>query len=122
MHEAAIAQGILETALRALPASADGKSPRSGRVRVVRVVAGVFSGCERESLAMYFSAMIPGTPLEGAVLEIERRPAKLICCACGYERPFHDAGDFAANCERCGQANRMEGGNELFLESMEVDE
>jgi len=116
MHEAAIAQGILDMAMRALP------SPSSPRVRVVRVVAGVFSGCERESLAMYFAELSKGTPLEGATLEVVSKPARLICRQCGLARDYHDTGDFAANCERCGGANRMEGGNELFLESMEVED
>ena len=115
MHEAAIAQGILDTASRALPAS-------SSRVRVVRVVAGVFSGCERESLAMYFAELSQGTALEGASLEVVRQPAKLICRACGHARDYHDTGDFVTHCEHCGGPNRMEGGNELYLESMEMDE
>ena len=119
MHEAAIAQGILDTASRALPAVA-GVPLR--RVRVVRVVVGVFSGCERESLTMYFAELSQGTPLEGASLEIVRQPAKLACRECGHERPFHDDGDFATNCEHCGGPNRLEGGNELYVESMEIDD
>ena len=115
MHEAAIAQGILDTAVRALP-------PPGPRVRAVRVVAGVFSGCERESLTMYFAELSQGTPLEGALLEIVRRPAKLTCRACGHQRDYYDDGDFATHCKRCGEANRMEGGNELYLDSMEVEE
>ena len=123
MHEAAIAQGILDTAVRALPVGLQPPS-RGGRpcVRVVRVVAGVFSGCERESLAMYFAELSKGTPLDGASLEIVRQPARLVCRECGHDRPFHDDGDFATNCDRCGGPNRMEGGNELYVESMEVEE
>jgi len=114
MHEAAIAQGILDTASRALPASS--------RVRGVRVVAGVFSGCERESLAMYFAELSHGTPLEGATLEVVSKPARLICRQCSFARDYHDIGDFATTCEHCGGDNRMEGGSELFLESMEIYE
>ena len=120
MHEASIARGILDTAARALPSPADGQPPR--RVRGVRVVAGVFSGCERESLEQAFAAVTAGTVLEGATLEIVRRPARLICRACGFARDYNDTGDFAATCEHCGGQHRMEGGNELFLESMDVEE
>jgi len=115
MHEASIAQGIRDATMRALP------SPFS-RVRGVRVVTGVFSGCERESLTMYFTELSKGTPLEGAELEVVRQPARLICQACGFTRDYHNTGDFAIQCERCGEANRLEGGNELYLESMEIDE
>jgi len=92
------------------------------RILKVTIVTGVFSGCERESLEMYWGELSKGTLAEGAALEVIRQPAKLVCKACGHSRDYNDDGDFAVDCEKCGGPNRMEGGNELYLDSMEVDE
>lgn len=114
MHESAIAQGILDTILAALP-------PGEKRITRINVVTGVFSGVERECLAMYMTELSKGTPAQGAELNVDRRPARLICRECSHAEDYDNTGDLAINCTRCGGVNRMEGGNELYVDTIEVN-
>ena len=87
MHEAGISQGLLQAALNALPAEG-----RDG-MKIVRltVVAGVFSGVEKECLAMYMEGLSKGTPAEGAELELKIMPAFLVCRDCARRVAYDEA-------------------------------
>lgn len=115
MHEASIAKGILETALAALPQG-------QRRITAIRVVAGVFAGVERESLELYFQELSQGTAAQGAKLEVTHPPAHLVCTACGHSVCYSNEGDLPVNCAQCGASNKLEGGSELYLDTMEVEE
>jgi hydrogenase nickel incorporation protein HypA/HybF len=115
MHEASIAKGILETAAAALP--------RPGaRITRITVVAGVLTGVQTESLELYFAELSKGTVAQGAALHVKRPPARLVCTECKNQTPYENDGDLAVRCARCGGNNRLEGGEELFIESMEIEE
>ena len=88
----------------------------------VTVVAGVMAGVEKESLELYFTELAKGTPAEGAELGLKRAAAKLVCVQCGGRTEYDNQGDLAVQCTLCGGNNRLEGGNELYIESMEIEQ
>ncbi len=115
MHEASIAKGILETAAAAL-------AKPEAKITQITVVAGVLTGIQNESLELYFAELSKGGVAQGAALHLKRPPARLVCAGCGNETPYRNDGDLAVRCLRCGGNNRLEGGDELFIESMEIEE
>ena len=114
MHEARIAQGLLESALAALP---------PGKVKILKMVvtAGVLSGVEKECLSMYLAELGRDTPSEGAELELRISPARLVCRSCGLSTDYDASGPVLVLCSRCGKPNSLQGGqDEIILESLEV--
>jgi len=114
LHEAAIAQAVLDAALGALPAA-------ESRVTGITVVAGVLAGVEEECLTVYFSELCKDTAAEGASLQLVTEPACLICRKCGSRADYAGDGRLALECSVCGGANRLEGGKSLYLDSIEVE-
>lgn len=136
MHELSLAHSIGEIAVRTLreemqteelrreesrPADeADGVSLRVGKVRV-RV--GDLSGVDPEALAFCFE-VVRGEWVETAeaVLEIQRRPARVRCLECGRESDLTlDAPSEDGLCEGCGASRReVVGGRELEVFGVEL--
>lgn len=114
MHEASIAQGILDVALGALP------DPHPKITRIV-LVAGVLAGVEKECLTAYFDELARGTAAEGASIEIKREPASLICRTCGAITEYNGAGPVEVTCARCGGPNGLQGGGALYVDSLEIE-
>ena len=114
MHEASIAQGIIDVALKALP----GKDTRIVRIAVV---AGVLTNVQAESLEFCFTQLSRGTPAEGAALEVRKSPAKLICRKCRTSDDFDGTGPVETHCAKCGGPYELEGGGELYVDSLEVE-
>ncbi len=115
MHEASIAQGVLDTALAALA----GKGHSIARIKVV---AGVLASVESSALQLYFGELSKGTAAQGAELEVLHQPATLTCRDCGHSTAYNNYGDFAVVCPKCKGPNSLTGGNELYIESMEIEE
>lgn len=113
MHEAGIAESMLGVVLKALP-QADAK------VTKVRVVAGALSGVVAESLAAWFEIIGRGTAAEGAAVEVRHKAASLRCPGCGYAGDFDGSGPVEPACPRCGGTVRLEGGADLYVDSIEV--
>jgi hydrogenase nickel incorporation protein HypA/HybF len=114
MHELAIAQNIVEIVHGAVPGH------RLGAVRSVRIDVGGFSGVVPESLEFSFEAIVSGTPMETARLDIHRVPVVMRCSACGRdferEEPFF-------TCPGCGGIRlRMVSGSELQVKEVELDD
>jgi len=108
VHELSIAQSILagtRTALTPYPGA---------RVERVRVAVGELTAIEPELLRFAWEALLDGTPDAGCVLDVEWRPARQSCPACGVPRQRPEHGWLMA-CEECGGALRIEGGQELDL-------
>jgi hydrogenase nickel incorporation protein HypA/HybF len=110
VHELAIAESIVEQISERLP---------DANIRAVRLRVGELSGVEQSAISFCFELATEGTPLAGAVLEIERVPASCRCEACGQVfRPY----DQVPLCE-CGSASvTIVAGDELQIESVEVIE
>ena len=112
MHELSITQSILnivnEHAQRAGAAS----------VTAIHLTVGELTGFIDDSLQFYFEMLSPGTPAEGATLNIIRVPAVVRCRSCGFE--FHLEG-LQWTCPRCqtigGDVLR---GREFQVDSIEV--
>lgn len=112
MHEISIARHVVDHVVRSVdPNELD-------RVAAVRLRIGDMSGVVADSLEFCFSAIVQGTPLEHARLEIESRPFVIQCRTCG-ERSTNELG--LAVCERCGSGDtHVDSGMELDIVSLEL--
>ena len=111
MHELSVASAIVDTAIR----HADGR-----RVTVVSVCAGQLRQVVPESLAFYFEHVARDTVCDGARLELEVVPARLLCDACAHDWQLDQA---VFRCPACGGGEvRVSSGDELEVESIEIEE
>lgn len=109
MHELSLMTNLLDAA-----AATAGGAP----VCALRVRVGPLSGVVVDALRFAFEALSPGTPAEGARLDIEETAPRFHCPRCGadYATPV---GSY--DCPSCGSAGgELRGGNELELVSIEV--
>lgn len=109
MHELSLMSNLLDDAV-----SAAGGAP----VCALRIRVGPLSGVVVEALRFAFEALAPGTPAEGARLELEETSPAFHCPRCGadYAAPV---GEY--HCPACGAPDgELRGGNELELVSIEV--
>jgi|SRR5581483_3458833 len=111
MHELSIATAVVETALR----HAEGR-----RVSAVTVRTGALRQVVPDSLRFYFEIVARDSACEGARLDIEEVPARLLCAACDLEwQPSFPS----FRCERCGSGGvEVVAGQELEVEYIEVEE
>lgn len=115
MHEAAIAQGVIDEVLRLRD---DGVW--SGRLVEVRLRIGKLTAVVPEYLAFCFEAMTVDTPLEGVDLSWEDVPVQGICHACGETSQFDKIGFL---CLSCGSPDvEISQGRELLIDSLEVSD
>ena len=113
MHELAVTQSLVELAVR--------KANERGAQRVtdLNLVIGRLASIVDDSVQFYFDEVSRDTLCEGAQLHFKRVPARLLCldCQCVYE-----LGRDMAPCPHCGSARlRVVGGDEFYLESIEVE-
>lgn len=113
MHEMSMAQSILQAALAEL------KKHPAARLKTARVVVGEQRAVAPDTLRFAFGALARDTAAQGARLAIERRPAAARCRRCGW------TGAIAIPRYACGACRggelEMTGGDELYLESLEVE-
>ena len=110
MHELAIAQSVVESVLA-----------RTGdqRVMVVRLRIGRLAGVVRDAFEFSFELATAGSPIEGAVLEIEEPEGLLKCRRCDRVSARND---LILLCE-CGSADvEVISGRELEIVSVRVAE
>ena len=113
MHELAIAEGIIETAVPA--------AERSGAKRILEIrlkvgaLSGVFPECVRECL----DELSKGTIAEGARLVIEPVPITIRCRGCGVVSQIERS---QFKCPVCGSDDfEITGGREYFVDTLEVE-
>ena len=109
MHELSLMSNLLDHAV-----AAAGGAP----ICALRVRVGPLSGIVVDSLRFAFEALSPGTPAEGARLDIEETVPQFHCPRCGadFSAPV---GRYA--CPACGAADgELRSGNELELTTIEV--
>jgi len=90
---------------------------RALAVHRVRVRIGELSGVEPELLESAFEIVRAGTICAGAVLEVERVPARWECSAC--RRPL-GAGE-RLQCAACGAQASLAAGDEILLGQVELE-
>jgi hydrogenase nickel incorporation protein HypA/HybF len=106
MHEMGVAAEIHRIARE----SVEGRGP--GRITHVRLAVGELAAIEPELLAFAWNALVAGTAEEGAVLDVDWRPANQTCGACG-DVPGRAPGSWLRLCPRCGGMLRVTGGDDL---------
>lgn len=113
MHELSVTQNLLTLALR----HAD--QAGAARVTELNLVVGELSSIVDDSVQFYWDMIARDTIAEGATLRFRRVAAVLRCQDCAHEFPL-DHRDYI--CPACGsQRIRVAGGDEFFLESIDVD-
>lgn len=115
MHEASIAQSLIESLMRLVE---DGTV--RGTIRCVNLRVGRLTAVVPESLQFMFGALTEGGPLEGVRLGIEDVPVTGRCGACGAGFEMKD--EFRIGCPSCASTDvDIETGRELLIQSVEVD-
>ena len=114
MHEASIAQHIVDSLSERIESGAVDGIVRRIFLRVGRMTAVVPS-----NLIFMFEVIAKDTPLDGAILEIEEVPVRCRCGDCGVESgidgPFFE-------CPACSSGSvEILSGRELVIESLEVE-
>lgn len=112
MHEAALMQAALDVALK------HARREGAGRIHRMTLRVGASSGVVPDALSFAFEALTPGTPAEGARLELKTVPVLCHCSRC--DEDFRPA-DVIYACPRCGTiSGDVRQGWELELVSLEV--
>jgi hydrogenase nickel incorporation protein HypA/HybF len=89
-------------------------------IDVVRLVVGDMTEVVNEAMEFAFEAMSPGTPCEGAKLEITNVRPRSRCLNCGYEYE-HDR--YHWGCPKCDSlATELIAGRELYIDSIEIEQ
>jgi hydrogenase nickel incorporation protein HypA/HybF len=110
MHELAITQSVVDTV-----------TERTGQAPVVsvRVRVGRLAGVVPEAMRFCFELLTAGTPLEGAVLELEQPEGRGRCRTCGEDLLLRDLVLLCA----CGSADvEVLAGRELAVASVVLAE
>jgi hydrogenase nickel incorporation protein HypA/HybF len=114
MHEASIAQSIIET-IEGRIAAGD----ITGRVRAITLTIGRLTTVVPDNLCFLFQVLAEDTVLNGVKLEIDHVPIRVVCRAC---RARYEIKDVDFRCPRCNSPDLdIVSGRELMIESVEVE-
>ena len=106
MHEMGLAVEIRRIARQAVEGRGE------GRIEIVRVAVGELSAVEPDLLGFAWEAAVAGTQDADAKLEVDFRPARQTCPACG-DIEGRAPGSWLRLCPRCGSALTVSGGDDL---------
>lgn len=114
MHEYGLTKNIVSIINKvALEHGAD-------KVLSATIVVGESTSVIPGSLQLYFDELAPGTPAEGATLNVRVVKSEMFCTGCGrnFIRPR-----FSFECPDCGALGQPTSvGSELYVESVELPE
>jgi len=117
MHEASIAEALIKTAEEELKRSYPQKV---ARIKILEIKVGKLSGVSVDALKFAFEILKKGTSLEDAELKVEEPKAVCNCRSCGKTSEIDD---LFQGCPLCKSFNiDIKGGDELLIESIEVEE
>jgi hydrogenase nickel incorporation protein HypA/HybF len=115
VHEASIVQALIEQ-VEAEVARAE----QRGQVVGLELAIGRLSGVHVDAIRFAFEFLSAQTLVEGAELRIREPDAYAVCRACGAREPVTE---LTMECPSCGSSEiRIEGGQELILESIELEQ
>jgi hydrogenase nickel incorporation protein HypA/HybF len=115
MHELAVTESIMRIAVD--------QAARHGAQRrtAILLAVGELTGYVPASIQFYFDLLSQGTPAAGATLVLRRVPARVRCATCQAE--FTPESGLLWLCPACdGLGGEVISGQELLVESIEVDE
>lgn len=113
MHELSLAKELIDIAITY------GKKNNGRKIISLKFKYGKISMIEPECFSFYFDELSKGTMAEGAVIEFEEVPLRIECNCCFK---ISEPEELIMICPFCGQSNvKLINGNEMFLESIEVD-
>lgn len=113
MHELPVTKSIVNISCE------EAEKHKVHKVKEIRIKIGELTGLVPDSIQYYFDIISKGTKVEGALLDIEKLPIKILCNSCGnnFKASKHDF-----QCTRCSSRDiKIEGGNEFYIESLEVE-
>ena len=113
MHEFAITQSMLELVQE------HAQQAGASRIGRINLVIGELSGFVAECMQFYFDDLSKGTMAESAELTFKSVPTTGRCRDCGREFQMEELDWMCPFCQ--GGNIQLIGGNELFVESIEVD-
>jgi hydrogenase nickel incorporation protein HypA/HybF len=115
MHEVAIVGALIEQVEEEVR-----RSGIEGRVVRLELSIGRLSGVSTDSLRFAMELLAPGTVVESAQIDIRQPKAVCCCTACGGRTEIDD---LLADCPRCASGEvTIEGGREMMLESIELED
>ena len=115
MHELSIVETLIEQVEKEVL-----QSGHEGRIVQLDLVIGRLSGVNADSIRFAFELLSPDTKLAGARLCIEEPRA---VCRCEDCRADTEIDELTASCPVCGSIHvSMVGGQELMLDSIELEE
>lgn len=115
MHELSLVAEIYRTARRTVEQNG------GGRLEIVRLAVGELAAVEPDLLAFAWGAVTAGTPDAGSRLEVDFRPARQSCAACGVV-PERAPGSWLRLCPRCQGPLGIEGGDDLDVLSVTFED
>lgn len=114
MHEGAITQAIIDSALESLAAH-----QVSGRAVQVKVTVGVAQGLVPDAMRMFFDLQKTDTPLAAAELVVTMQPLIGRCAECAKDFELTEPFMY---CPDCGTAMSLIKGKEVLLTAIEVEQ
>lgn len=109
MHEFAITRSLLNEAL------AEGTRQGASRITRIKLLIGEKSSVVPECVQFYFDQLKEDTIAAGAVLEFHRIPLQIRCPKCG--KIFSSIEEMCS----CNAGGEITGGDELIIESIEIE-
>jgi hydrogenase nickel incorporation protein HypA/HybF len=115
MHELSIAEALIDQVGQELD-----RVGQQGRVLRLELSIGRLSGVHGESVRFAFELLAPGTRVENAEIVIKEPKAVCHCHACEAQLEIDD---LVIQCPRCTSSDiSIEGGRELMLQSIEIED
>ncbi len=112
MHEATLAENILDIALDAA------KQNHAAKIFKVGLTLGEMAGVEVEALNLSFDVLKKNTPADGAELVIKRVPISATCNKCGKNFRLERYNFF---CPECDGILILQSGRELLVEFVDCE-
>lgn len=114
MHELAVTQSILEYSLK------EAEKRKAAKLKAIRLRMGPFTGLYPECIQMYLDVLAEGTIAEGARIEAEVLPLRVLCRDCEKESEITRK---RIACPHCGSLRlKILSGKEFMIYSLEVEE
>lgn len=111
MHEVSIMMSILDLAIE------EARKHNAKKIQRITLEVGAKSGVVIDALEFAFETVTRNSIADGAQLTIHSIPYRGECISCGHQ---FDCAEFLL-CDKCGNFGKIISGQELRIESIEVD-